>query len=429
MAHEATFSKLESQVRSYCRETPNLFATARGAEIWDANGTRFVDFLSGCGSLNYGHNHPHLKEAIIDYILRDGVANALDFHTEAKLRFMTRFHDVVLKPRNLPYVMHFTGPTGANSVEAAIKLARKCTGRYAVVAFTNAFHGMSMGALSVTGSRASRSSVEAGLQGVIRLPYDGYHGAGVADLERFHQMARDPSGGIDELAAVIVETVQGEGGLNVASIAWLRKLREICTSLGALLIVDDIQAGCGRTGTFFSFERAGIVPDLVCLSKSLSGFGLPMSMLLIDPDRDVWKPGEHNGTFRGSALAFVAAARAVDFWEDPKFQILIGARARTIDAWMKKMLARFPDVLSRLKGLGLMTGFEFFSSEAAQAVAEKVRQRGVLIERCGPHDEVLKLLPPVNIDCDVLEEGLQRMDAAFEDAAPLLSNALQSKAA
>ena len=151
MAHEATFSKLESQVRSYCRETPNLFATARGAEIWDVNGTRFVDFLSGCGSLNYGHNHPDLKEAIVDYVLRDGVANALDFHTEAKLRFMTRFHEVVLKPRKLPHVMHFTGPTGANGVEAAIKLARKCTGRYAVAAFTNAFHGMSMGALSVTG--------------------------------------------------------------------------------------------------------------------------------------------------------------------------------------------------------------------------------------------------------------------------------------
>jgi diaminobutyrate-2-oxoglutarate transaminase len=342
---------------------------------------------------------------------------------------MTRFHEVVLKPRNLPHVMHFTGPTGANCVEAAIKLARKYTGRYAVAAFTNAFHGMSMGALSVTGSRSARSSVEAGLQGVIRLPYDGYSGAGVADLERFHQMARDPSGGIDELAAVIVETVQGEGGLNVASIAWLRKLREICTSLGALLIVDDIQAGCGRTGTFFSFERAGIVPDLVCLSKSLSGFGLPMSMLLIDPDYDVWKPGEHNGTFRGNALSFVAAARAVDFWEDPKFQVSIGARAKIIDAWMKKMLARFPDLLSRQKGLGLMAGFEFFSSDAAQAVAEKVRQRGVLIERCGPHDEVLKLLPPINIDCDVLDEGLRCMDAAFEDAAPFLSRVRRSKAA
>lgn len=429
MAHETVFSKLESQVRSYCRDMPNLFAKAKGAEVWDAHGERFIDFLSGCGSLNYGHNHPLIKQAVVDYILGDGVGNALDFHTEAKLRFMTRFNDVVLKPRGLSYLMQFTGPTGANCVEAAIKLSRKCTGRYTVAAFTNAFHGMSMGALSVTGSRSARASLEAGLQGVVRLPFDGYHGGGIADLDRFQEMARDPSGGIDAPAAVIVETVQGEGGLNVASVAWLRKLREICTSLGALLIVDDIQAGCGRTGTFFSFERAGIAPDLVCLSKSLSGFGLPMSMLLIDPKRDAWAPGEHSGTFRGNALSFVAAESAVGFWEDPAFAAAIAARTRLVDDWINEMLMRFPAMLAMRKGLGMMTGLKFFSSDVARMAAENIRRSNVIIERCGPHDEVLKLLPPINVDLDVLEEGLRQVEAALRKTYPLVSDAPPARAA
>ena len=429
MSHEAIFSKLESEVRSYCRETPNLFTKARGAEVWDVNGEQFLDFLSGCGSLNYGHNHPFIKEAIVDYISGDSIVNGLDFHTEAKLRFMTRFNEVVLEPRGLTYLMQFTGPTGANCVEAAIKLARKCTGRHAVVAFTNAFHGMSMGALSVTGSRSARASLEAGLQGVVRLPYDGYHGGGIADLDRFKEMVCDPSGGVNQPAAIIVETVQGEGGLNVASIAWLRKLREICTSIGCLLIVDDIQAGCGRAGAFFSFERAAIKPDLVCLSKSLSGFGLPMSMLLIDPDRNSWKPGEHNGTFRGNALAFVAAERALRFWEEPTFVTSIAERSRLIDDWMSNMLARFPEMLVMRKGVGMMKGLRFSSGDIARTAAENIRSSNVIIERCGPFGEVLKLLPPINIDLALLKEGLERIEAALRETCRVISRVASARAA
>jgi len=387
--------------------------------VWDANGVEFIDFLSSCGSLNYGHNHPALKQAVIEYLANDGIGNALDFHTEAKLKFIARFSEVLLKPKGLPYLLQFTGPTGANCVEAALKLARKFTGRYNVAAFTNAFHGMSTGALATTGSRLARRASEVGLQGVIRLPFDGYRGAGLPELDRFADMAQDPSGGIDPLAAIIVETVQGEGGLNVASTAWLRKLREVASALGALLIVDDIQAGCGRTGEFFSFERAGILPDLVCLSKSLSGFGLLMSLLLIVPAFDVWKPAEDNGTFRGNSLAFVTATKTLDFWQEPDFVESIAQRSRILDDWNNEMVATFPDVISRKKGLGMMAGVEFISPQCAKSAAGFARDRRLLIERCGPRDEVVKVFAPINIDCDLLSEGLKRLSSAIEQTAML----------
>ncbi|HVI77602.1 MAG TPA: diaminobutyrate--2-oxoglutarate transaminase [Candidatus Acidoferrum sp.] len=419
MNHEQVFEALESNVRSYCRETPNLFSRAKGASVWDNEGKEFIDFLSGCGSLNYGHNHPVLKGALIDYLANDGIGNALDFHTEAKLKFMSRFEEVLLGPRHLPHRMQFTGPTGANCVEAALKLARKFTGRFAVASFTNAFHGMSTGALSVTGSRLARESMAPLLQGITRLPYDGYCGAGLEVLDRFYEMAMDPSGGIDPLAAIIVETVQGEGGLNVASVGWLRKLREISSSLGALLIFDDIQAGCGRTGNFFSFDHSGVVPDLICLSKSLSGYGLPMSMLLISPEFDVWRPAEHNGTFRGNSFAFVTAEATLQFWEDKSFVDSIAVRSKLLDTWTRDVLLNYPGIAVRRKGVGMMAGVEFRTAAHAQGVASLARQSGILIERCGPRGEILKVFAPINIDCALFDEGLRRLTAAIEKPAEM----------
>lgn len=237
----------------------------------DVEGNEFIDFMSACGALNYGHNHPTLKAAALEYLASDGIITSLDFHTSAKLAFIERFRDGILRPRRLDYKLQFPSPTGANCVEAAVKLARKVTGRTTIVAFTNAFHGMSVGALALTGSRKARQVTSPVLNGVIRWPFEGYRGSGLGELDRPEAMANDPSGGLDPIAAFVVETVQGEGGLNVASNEWLRNLCEKTKALGALLIVDDIQAGCGRTGEFFSFERAGLAPDIVCLAKSISG--------------------------------------------------------------------------------------------------------------------------------------------------------------
>ncbi len=408
------FEELESQVRYYCRQSPNVFNKAIGARVWDVHGREFIDFLAGCGSLNLGHNHPKIKRALISYLEEDGIGNALDFRTEAKRRFIERFRDVILRPRQLEYLFQFTGPTGTNCVEVALKLARKATGRRSVVAFTNAFHGMSTGSLAVTGSRAARRGLDGTLDGVIRLPFENYCGAGLAELDRFAEMAADPSGGIEPVAAIIVETVQGEGGLNVASTAWLARLRKIASEIGALLIVDDVQAGCGRTGSFFSFERASIVPDMICLSKSISGFGLPMSLLLLSPKIDVWGPGEHNGTFRGSSLAFVAATVATDQWELESFEAGIQSRSVMLDTWLRNAAQTGSAIVRRKKGIGMMAGLEFRDPAVAASVMRAARDRGLLIEGCGPHDEVIKIMAPLNIELDLFAEGLERLASAID---------------
>jgi len=414
MQHVAQFEKIESDVRYYCRDTPNLLVSARGAQVWDDQGTEFIDFLAGCGSLNYGHNHPTIKAALLNYLLHDGIGNALDFHTEAKLDFITAFSEIILVPRKLEYRLQFTGPTGANCVEAALKLARKFTGRSSIAAFTNGFHGMSMGALAATGAKTPRQGIEGLLQHVVRLPFEGYLGSGTQDLQRFSEMARDPSGGVAPIGAIIVETVQGEGGLNAASDAWLRSLAEVAKDIGALLIVDDIQAGCGRTGSFFSFERAGIVPDLVCLSKSIGG-GLPMSLLLVKPEFDVWHAGEHSGTFRGNSLAFVAAAAALSFWIDREFIGDLQERSRYLTSWCDRVALEHRAAIVRGKGRGMMQGVEFASAAAAKQVADRARAKGVLLETCGPFDQVLKILAPLNIEHDLFHEGLCRVKAAIEE--------------
>jgi diaminobutyrate-2-oxoglutarate transaminase len=420
MKHTVQFGKIESEVRYYCRDTPNLFVSARGARVWDNHGMEFIDFLAGCGSLNYGHNHPAIKAALLNYILCDGIGNALDFHTEAKLDFIEAFSETILAPRKLDYRLQFTGPTGANCVEAALKLARKFTGRATIAAFTNAFHGMSMGALAATGSRTPRQGIEGMLQHVVRLPFEGYLGSGIPELERFSEMARDPSGGVGPVAAIIVETVQGEGGLNAASDAWLRKLAEVARDVGALLIVDDIQAGCGRTGDFFSFERAGIVPDVVCLSKSIGG-GLPMSLLLVKPEFDIWHAGEHSGTFRGNSLAFVAATVALSFWTDREFVEGLQERSRCLASWCDNVALEYPGAIVRGKGRGMMRGVEFASAANAKAVADCARKKGILLETCGPSDQVLKILAPLNIERDLLHQGLCRVKAAIEEVCSVAS--------
>lgn len=266
--------------------------------------------------LNYGHNPDRIKQALLAYLMRDGITHTLDMYSEAKQRFIERFYEVILQPRGLHYKFQFPGPTGTNAVEAALKLARKVTGREQVVGFTNAFHGMTLGALAVTGNGFKRAGAGVPLSNSAAVPFDGYLGADTDTLDYFEALLKDGGSGMDMPAAVIVETVQAEGGVNVASVQWLQRLRRITAEYGIVLIVDDIQVGCGRTGRFFSFEEAGIVPDIVTLSKSLSGYGLPLALVLIKPELDQWAPGEHNGTFRGHCPAFVTATAALQFWQN-----------------------------------------------------------------------------------------------------------------
>ncbi|HBJ27570.1 diaminobutyrate--2-oxoglutarate transaminase, partial [Cobetia sp.] len=256
--------QMESEVRTYSRSFPTVFTKAQNAHLFTEDGKRYIDFLAGAGVLNYGHNHPVLKKALVDYISNDGIIHGLDMWTSAKRDFLEALEEVILKPRGLDYKVHFPGPTGTNAVEAAIRLARKVSGRHNIVSFTNGFHGVTMGALATTGNAKFRDAAGLPAQGAQFVPYDGYMGEGIDTVAYLDKLLKDSSSGLDRPAAVLVETVQGEGGINPASIEWLQRLDALCKEHKILLIVDDIQAGCGRTGKFFSFEHANIVPDIVC---------------------------------------------------------------------------------------------------------------------------------------------------------------------
>lgn len=405
------FETLESEVRGYCRAFPAVFASARGAVLVDERGRNYLDFFSGAGVLSYGHNHPRLKQALIDYLSEDGIVHALDMATIAKRDFLERFRDVVLEPRKLDFKVQFPGPTGTNAIEAALKLARKVTGRQRVISFTNAFHGMTLGSLAITGNAAKRAGAGVPLDNTAVVPFDGYLGKDVDTLDYLERVLDDGSSGVDTPAAVVVETVQAEGGVHVAGFGWLRRLRRLTAERDILLIVDDIQVGCGRTGPFFSFEPADIVPDIVCLSKSLSGFGLPLALTLFRPELDVWSPGEHNGTFRGHNAAFVTASAALEFWQDDALSKDVMRKAEGVVERLRR-LVDVSSVAAEVRGRGLIHGVAFSDSKLASEISAEAFRRGLVIETAGPDDEVLKLLPPLTIEQDELERGLDIIEAS-----------------
>ena len=417
------FETYESNVRSYCRDFPVLLSRAKGSQMYGADGSAYIDFFMGAGALNYGHNNDVMKDRLLAYIAADGISHSLDFYTCAKQEFMEAFRRHILEPRKLDYKMQFTGPTGTNAVEAALKLARKVTGRSNVIAFSNAFHGMSLGSLAATASPKKRGGAGVALSGVTFVPYEGYLDGAFDSLGYIAQMLAS-GGGIDAPAAFIVETIQGEGGLRYLSPAWFERLAALARDCGALLIVDDIQSGCGRSGQFFSFEAAGVTPDIVCLSKSLSGYGLPFSMNLIKPCHDVWEAGEHNGTFRGNNLAFVTAKAALEaFWSDRDFEIALARKIALLDERLGALVARIAHVIpgAALRGRGFMRGIFLDNAELAQAVSSAAFEAGLIVETCGPRGEVVKLLPALTIDDEMLGRGLDLLELAFDQAlAPKL---------
>jgi len=416
MAAKGVFEHLESDVQSYARAFPCVFKQARGAQLWDVQGRRYLDFLSGAGSLNYGHNNAELKRVLLEYITHDAITHSLDLHTEAKEQFLEALQDIILKPRGLDYVVQFTGPTGTNAVEAALKIARKVTGRTNVICFTNGFHGVSYGALAATGNRYHRGAAGLPLQGTTTMPFDGYFGADVNTIDYLDRMLSDPSSGIDAPAAVILETIQGEGGINVAGNAWLQQLQTLCRDKDILLIVDDIQAGCGRTGTFFSFEPAGLKPDIVTLSKSLSGYGLPFSVVLLQRAVDQWKPGEHNGTFRGNNHAFVTATAMLrHYWRNTQFAESVCAKGEWLGVRLQNLVDSFPSQLTEARGRGMMRGVYCADPKRAVAVTRRAFAHGLIMERSGAFDEVLKCLMPLTISDAELEEGLDILETACNE--------------
>ena len=363
------FEKNESEVRGYIRSFPVIFNKAKGSIITDEDGKDYIDFFAGAGTLNYGHNNQEFKPAIIEYLQSDYILHGLDMATTAKKKFLKSFSETILKPRGLEYKIQFTGPTGTNAVEAALKIARLVTKRTNIIAFTHAFHGVSAGSLTATANQKFRQAAGYPLANVTFMPYENYFGEKIDTFKYLEKIINDPSSGVDKPAAIILETIQGEGGINVASNEWLNKISNFCKDNDILLIVDDIQAGCGRSGDFFSFEFSGIKPDIITLSKSLSGYGLPMSLVLIDPKYDIWKPGQHNGTFRGNNLAFVGATAAVEtYWKNSDFSNETKRKSKILSDRLNNIAKSYPHAGLTVRGRGLMQGLVsclLYTSDAA----------------------------------------------------------------
>lgn len=403
----------ESNVRYYCRIFPDVFARAQGARVTASSGKQYLDFFAGAGALNYGHNPPLLKQALIDYLAADGIAHGLDMATEAKEAFLQSFNEMILAPRQLDYRMLFPGPTGANCVEVALKLVRRATGRRNIVAFSGGFHGMSLGALAATTNPFHRAGAGVPLGDVLLLPFDEGTATAEDAMMPLMRLLAEAGSEAEKPAACIVETVQGEGGIRVASFVWLRRLEAICREHQMLLIVDDIQAGCGRTGTFFSFEPAGIEPDIVCLSKSISGIGLPMSLVLVKPACDVLLPGQHSGTFRGNNLAFVTATRALQhYWCDRQLMDAVTEKTGVIEARLDAIIAASPRHVVGRRGRGMMQGLVFDQEARARDAQTRCFERGLIIETCGIGGEILKIFCPLTIENDELHAGLDIVAAA-----------------
>ncbi len=343
----------------------------------------------------------------MEYIERNGITHSLDLYTAAKREFLETFQEKILKPRGYECTVMFTGPTGTNAVEASLKLARKITGRDTVISFTNGWHGQTLGSLAVTGNSHHRGGAGVALPGATRMPYDGYLGEELDTTEYLDKVLCDSSSGVDIPAAVIVETVQGEGGINACSMEWLKRLQDVCKKHDSLLIIDDIQAGCGRTGHFFSFEPAGFQPDIVTQSKSLSGYGLPFSMVLMRPELDRWKPGEHNGTFRGNNHAFVTAKATIDtYWSDDAFEKEIRCKGKIISGHLDAIVEKYGDGNFNVHGRGMFQGINCVNGDIASKITREAYHRGMIIETSGADDHVIKLLCPLIISEENLLHGL-----------------------
>lgn len=403
------FENRESQVRSYCRKYPAVFERAKNAEIFTVDGDRYIDFLAVAGSMNYGHNNPEIKKAVLDYLSEDRIINSLDMYTAAKQEFLETITHEILEPRGLDYKIMCCGPTGTNAVEAALKLARKNKKRTGVIAFSGAFHGMTLGSLAMTTDRVSREGGSLPLTNVTFAPYDGTFDS----LAYLRWMLEDDHSGVDKPAAIVLETIQAEGGIHVAGVEWLRGVRSLCDEQDILMIVDDIQVGNGRSGTFFSFERAGIVPDMVTLSKSISGFGMPMALLLLRPELDIFRPAEHNGTFRGNQLSFVGGTAGIRYYVQHDLGKEVCRKAEIVGSYIREEILPLDERLT-CRGIGLLWGIDFSGIDAKLALeaVHAAFDRGLICEVAGRGDSVLKLMPPLTIEDEVLLEGLSVVKSA-----------------
>lgn len=410
-----TFEKYESNIRSYCRKWPVEFVSAKGSIYKDTEGNEYIDFFDGAGALNYGHNPDYIKEKLIKYLESDGIVHALDMYTVPKENFIKYFEEKILKPRKLDYKIAFPGPTGTNSIELALKLARKVKQRPYIWAFTGAFHGMTLGALALTTESAARKAAGVPLDYTVHIPAPYSMGGNFDSIAYMEQLLNDDHSGYEKPAAIIIETVQQEGGIHVFSKEFLKELRALCDKYDILLICDEVQIGCSRSGTFFSFERADIVPDIVCMSKSIGGYGIPFAVTLFKKELDVFKPGEHNGTFRGCQLSMVAGLAALEMTVEQDIPAQVRRKEKIVKEYLDKEIKPLLKDKMEIRGIGLSWGIEFNDGKLARAVLDKCFEKKLIIELAGSYDSVLKIMPSLVIEDELLIKGLNIVKESIQE--------------
>lgn len=409
------FENVESNVRSYCRSFPTVFTKAKGSVMTDENGKEYIDFFAGAGALNFGHNPDMMNKAMIAYLESDGIVHSMDMYTGPKRAFLEFFQDHILVPRGMNYKVQFAGPTGTNAVEAAVKLARKVKGRSNIFALMGAFHGMTLGAVSLTTDRCSREGAGIPLNNVTHIPAP-YMFPELDTIAYMERLITDDHSGVEKPAAIILESVQADGGIYAFDVQWLQRLRQLCDQHDILLIVDDIQAGIGRCGYFFSFERAGIIPDMVTISKSIGGCGMPLAMVLFKPELDIWEPGQHTGTFRGNQLALVAGLEGMKYFVENGLDAEVRRKGELVNKFIAEEICPMDSRLS-YRGIGLLWGIDFgaFPDDPVKALVGACFRNGVIAERVGRDNSVLKLMPALTISDELLLEGLRRVKKAIAE--------------
>jgi diaminobutyrate-2-oxoglutarate transaminase len=417
----------ESNARSYPRRLPIAIDEAHGSFVRDVDGNVFIDFLAGAGVLSLGHNHPELVAVATEQLGR--LTHGLDFPTPAKEAFTDAQLSMLPAGMRERTKIHFCGPTGANAVDAAVKLCKTATGRGDIVAFRGGFHGASAVGMALTGLVEQKAPVPNGVPGVhffpfpyaARPPFGGApEDCGRLCADYFENALRDDHGGVALPAAVILELVQGEGGVIPAPVEFVQRVRAVTRELGIPLIVDEVQTGCGRTGTWFAFEQYGIEPDVIVASKALSGLGTPVALIMYDKSLDVWAPGAHTGTFRGNQLAFAAGAEAVRIFRRDRVLENVREQGERIGG-LFGALRGLPWVLE-VRGRGMMWGIELVDpldgrpdGALARAVQDRLLQEGLILETGGRGGGVVRLLPPLNSSSEVVETACRLIvDAVTE---------------
>lgn len=426
--------ELESQNRSYPRDIPIAFGRAKGSIIEDVDDNQYIDFVSGCGVFNLGHNNPYIIEGLKE---SEGlITQAVDFPTVVKIAFMERLSEMLPLSLRGQVKINFCGPTGSDAVEAALKLARIVKGRQGIIAFQGGYHGMTVGALSVTSKLFHRKGSIPLVSGVSFMPYCspyrcpfavGSKSCSEECIKYFQHCLENPHSGIDKPAAIIIEPVQGEGGTYIPRQGWLEKIVEIAHRNDVLVIFDEVQSGFFRTGKLFAFEHTDVVPDIIVMSKGIGGNGYPLSLIIYKKELDVWAPGTHIGTFRGNQLAMAAGLLAMEFIQ----QFNIENYVKDISCQMLKNLIAIKEQLFSIgdvRGIGMMFGVEYVKNketkepfpEMAQTVKKLCYENGLLVEIGGYYGNVLRFLPALIITKDIIANGLEIFKKANEKAESIL---------